>query len=121
MTERRKYTGKERRGRAGKVFQSAEQLLKKKQEAADKLRQYETDEGVDSKSIVVNTIAIVCIGIIVAGMYGMHNSTMWTGVSVVGLVIALTFGKKWVSTAKKKAREKFDKDPNRHIAEYLPS
>lgn len=121
MTERRKFTGNERRGKAGKVFQTAEEILRQKNQAAEKLAMYESDEGVSFKSIVVNVIAIACIAIVVAGMYGLHNNTLFTGVGVVGFVVALTLGNKWVRSAKKKALERFQRDPNRHLMKHLPS
>ena len=66
MAERRKYVGKERRGKAGKVFQTAEEIRKKKEEALNKLRKYQADEGVEVKSLFVHAAAIACIAFVVA-------------------------------------------------------
>ncbi len=119
MTDRRKYTGKERRGRAGKVLQTVEQVRKKKEEAVEKLGEYEADEGVGVKTFFVCAIAILSLITAYISMSFDHGVLMWTGIA--GTVIALTLGEKWINTAKKKALDRFKKDPNRHLIEYLPS
>ncbi len=119
MTERRKYIGKERRGRAGKRFTTAEEILSKKKLAAEKLAMYESDENVKIKMFTVYAIAI---GGLVSGYVGLNSDKsllLWIGVTAT--VVALTLGEKWIRSAKKCAREKFEKDPNRHLAQYLQS
>lgn len=117
MTERRKYAGKERRG-CSERFQTAEEILKKKKLAAEKLAQYEMDTGVGIKSFFVRAVAIICV---IAAFYGMHfdaSVILWTGVTVT--FVAVTFGEAWIRSAKKKARERFKKE-NLHLVKYLPS
>ena len=119
MTERRKFTGNDERRNAGKRFHNAEEILKKKKLAAEKLAQYEMDAGVDVKSFVVHAIAIIGVVVAFTGMHFEASVILWAGVT--GTFTAVTLGEAWIRSAKKKARAQFEKDPNKHLLEYLPS
>ncbi len=101
MTERRKYTGKERRGRDGKGFTTAEEILKKKKLVADKLAQYEMDAGVGIKSFFVHAVAVIGVIVAFAGMHFDSETVLWTGVT--GTLAAVTLGEAWIRKAKKMA------------------
>lgn len=116
MTERRKYSGKERRGRAGKVFQTAEQILKYKKEAADKLREYELDEGVPSKKLI--SFIVVTILIAIAGLFRENMTVLFA--CLVGVVVTAGIGMAMTRAAIKKARERFKRE-NLHLLKYLKS
>jgi len=118
MTERRKYIGKERRGRAGKIFKSAEEIQKERTRTIEKLHEYETDEGVGVISFIVHASAIASVVWALIGQYAENSLFLWSGVA--GAIVALTLGEKWIRTARRKAREKFKKE-NLHLAKYLPS
>lgn len=116
MTERREFVGKDRRGRAGKVFQTAEQILKDKTETADKLRGYELDEGVPSKKLISAIVIIILVAI--AGLFRENMSFLFT--CLVGIVITAGIGIAMTRAAIKKARERFAKE-NLHLVKYLLS
>ncbi len=118
MTDRREYTGKERRGRSDK-FTTAEDIRTLREKAKAKLEEYEMYEGVGIKSFVTCASAILCIIGAYIGMHIDNSVLLWTGVA--GTIASVTFGEKWIRAAKKQALEQFKKDPNRHLAEYLLS
>ncbi|MDP2655062.1 MAG: hypothetical protein Q8P17_00655 [bacterium] len=118
MTGRRKYSGPDRRKNGGRSFKNADEILKNKTLAAEKFAQYKIDEGVGIKSMFTLAILTMFFVVAVVGLSS-HWVFVWTG--IIGFIASLVFGGRWINSAKKKARARFEKDPNRHLIEYLPS
>lgn len=118
MSDRRKHNGVEGRRNSVKVFKTFEEILKERTRAIEKLHEYEMDESVGVISFIVHAVAIASVIWALVGKYAENSLLLWTG--VVGTIIALTLGEKWIRTAKKKANERFKKD-NLHLAKYIPS
>jgi len=116
MTERRKYVGTERRGRAGKVFEKLEEIRKDRTRAIEKLHEYEFDEGVGTKWFFPFVIVIAFIA--VAGIFRENPLLLLTG--IIGAIVTTGIGIARTRIALRKAREKFKKE-NLHLAKYLPS
>lgn len=117
--DRRRYPGHDRRKNGGKVFKNSEQIQLARELALEKLKQYEKDEGAGVYQSITLVAVAMFLSVAVAGSLKEHMVLLLSG--VIGAVISATVGVTKTINAAMKAREKFEKDPNMHLTEHLPS